>query len=55
MLFGDTVSETKRLTCIFAPNALAAERSRDGFALNASGDFSTLEAGGYCGGALLGR
>lgn len=43
MLFGDTVSETKRFNlhiCAEHPGLLNA---RDGFALNASGDFSTLE------------
>ena len=43
MLFGDTVSETKRFNlhiCAERPGLLSA---RDGFALNASGDFSLLE------------
>lgn len=42
MLFGDTVSETKRFNlhiCAERPGLLSA---RDGFALNASGDFSLL-------------
>lgn len=41
MLFGDTVSETKRFNlhiCAERPGLLSA---RDGFALNASGDFSS--------------
>lgn len=43
ILFGDTVSETKRFNlhiCAERPGLLSA---RDGFALNASGDFSLLE------------
>lgn len=43
MLFGDTVSETKRFNlhiCAERPGPLTA---RDGFTLNASGDFTTFE------------
>lgn len=43
MLFGDTVSDTKRFQlriCAERPGLLSA---RDGFALYASGDYATLE------------
>lgn len=43
MLFGDTVSETKRFNlqiCAEQPGLLSA---RDGFALYASGDFTAME------------
>ncbi|TLV17820.1 helix-turn-helix domain-containing protein [Klebsiella indica] len=43
MLFGDTVSETKRFNLHICAERPGLQSARDGFMLNASGDFSILE------------